>query len=227
MKKLFILAVAACFAGSAMQAQDVLKQTGGEKNIEVLFAPFGGSPVSISGIKFRSFTTATEAIRGEVFLGFGRTLDIDDVLDNGDEVTTTRSTFDVTVAGGIEFHLPGTDRLSPYYGGFLQLGLGRESRVSDEIGFNSDFEPIIDGESSRTDGFFSIGVFGVGGFDYYFAHNIYLGAEIGFGVNFTSMFDTQFESTQGNETTSSEMPNGNSFELGPGAVGRLRLGILF
>ncbi len=224
MKKIFLIAAAACFIGTATQAQDVMKQTGGEKNIEALFAPFGGSPIAINGIKFRSFTSATEALRGEVFLGFGSTTDVIGQLENGDEVTSRRSTFDIEINPGIEFHLPGTDKLSPYYGGFAQIGFSRVSTVEEIENFENT---SIDGESTRTDGALTLGAFGVAGFDYYFAHNIYLGAEIGFGLAFTTDFDTQVENTAGNETVSNEFPNGSSFDLGPIAVGRLRLGILF
>jgi len=217
MKKFFLVAAAACFIGSAANAQDVYKQTGGEKNVEVLFAPFGGSPIGINGIKFRSFTDATTAIRAEVFLGFGSTSE--ETSMEGTAGTSTTSTFDIEVNPGIEFHLPGTDRLSPYYGGVLQLGFNREAS-----GFEAD---DVDSETSTTNGAFRVGAIGVGGFDYYFAHNIYLGAEIGFGLGFTTNFDTVSEVTANGETTTTETPNGSSFDIGPLAVGRLRLGILF
>lgn len=224
MKKIFLFAVAACFIGSAAKAQDVYKQTGGEKNVEVLFAPFGGSPIGINGIKFRSFTSATTAIRAEVFLGFGSSSDVIGALENGDEVTSSSSSFDIEINPGIEFHLPGTDRLSPYYGGFVQIGFNRTGSTT-EIP-NGDNTSIA-GESTTTDGALRLGAFGVGGFDYYFAHNIYLGAEIGFGLGFVTNFDTVTENNAGNETVTTEIPNGSSFDLGPTAVGRLRLGILF
>lgn len=217
MKKIFLITATACFIGSATQAQDVYKQTGGEKNIEALFAPFGGSPIGINGIKYRTFTDATTALRAEVFLGFGSTST--ETSMEGVAGTSSTSSFDIELNPGIEFHLPGTDRLSPYYGGVLQIGFNREAQ-----NFEAD---DVDAETSTTDGAFRLGLFGVGGFDYYFAHNIYLGAEIGFGLGFTSNFDTVTETTANNETTTTEAPNGSSFDLGPAAVGRLRLGILF
>lgn len=226
MKKIMILAVAVCFAGAAANAQDVYKQTGGEKNIEVQFAPFGASPIAISGIKFRSFTSASEAWRGEVFIGFGSTSDVFDVVGNTDAVRNTNS-FDVSLAFGKEWHLPGTDRLSPYYGGYAQVGFGSDGSRRDLIGFNNAGDRVINGEEKVSDGELSLGAFAVGGFDYYFAHNIYLGAEIGFGALFTTLFDTTTERTVDSETTTTEVPNGSRFNVGPAAQARLRLGILF
>jgi len=60
MKKLFLFVAAGVFVAAAAQAQDVKKQQGGEQNLELLFAPLGGSPISTEGgIKYRQFTSAT------------------------------------------------------------------------------------------------------------------------------------------------------------------------
>ena len=75
MKKILIIAAAALFIGSTASAQDVMKQTGGEQNLEFLFAPLGGSPIGINGIKYRSFTSATTAWRASVFLGLNSETD--------------------------------------------------------------------------------------------------------------------------------------------------------
>jgi opacity protein-like surface antigen len=229
MKKIFLLAVAACFMGSATTAQDVFKQTGGEKSVEALFAPFGGTPITINGIRVRSFTSATTALRAEVFLGFASNTDILGTVQNGDEIKRNTNSFDIEINPGIEFHLPGTDRLSPYYGGFVQIGYNRESSREDLTGVNAEFQTILDGERTERTSFFRFGAYAVGGFDYYFSHNIYLGAEIGFGLGATLLGDrvTEAPANDGDGVTTTETPRGSSFDLGPGAVGRLRLGILF
>ncbi len=222
MKKIMILALAVCFAGAAANAQDVYKQTGGEKNIEVLFAPFGSSPIGINGIKYRKFTSASEAWRAEVFLGFNSSTSINGTATNGDELRDRSSSFDIQLTGGKEWHLPGTDRLSPYYGAIATLGLNSSRDRSEiEFGANNDIE-----ESTISNGNFSVGAAAVGGFDYYFAHNIYLGAEIGFGVNFISEFD-QVQSSTIENSEDITTPQGGAFNVGPIAQARLRLGILF
>jgi opacity protein-like surface antigen len=225
MKKVLIIAAVALFAGSVAQAQDIYKQTGGEQNIEVLFAPLGGSPIGINGIKYRKFTSATTAWRVEAFVGFTSSTDI--VLDmesNGDEVELKdrSSSFDIVLSPGMEWHLPGTDRLSPYYGGVLNIGFSRQTEKSEFLfGADEDIE-----EGTTRDGSIGLGLAAIGGFDYYFADNIYLGAEIGVGFGFTSFSDTVSESTIP-DTDTVETPNGSSIEFGPVFQGRIRLGILF
>jgi hypothetical protein len=223
MKKIFLFAAAAMFIGTAANAQDVYKQTGGEQNIEVLFAPLGGSPIGINGIKYRKFTSATTAWRAEVFLGFSNSTDIGtDFNSSGEpvEVKDRSSAFDIVLSPGLEWHLPGTDRLSPYYGAVANIGLSRSTERSEFVPDNSVEE------NTTKNGSLSLGLAGVGGFDFYFADNIYMGAEIGVGFGFTSLSDTVQESTvSGSETV--ETPNGSSLDFGPIVQGRIRLGILF
>jgi opacity protein-like surface antigen len=220
MKKILLFAAAAMFIGTAANAQDVYKQTGGEQNIEVLFAPLGGSPIGINGIKYRKFTSATTAWRAEVFLGFSSSTDITGLTADEDELRDRSSAFDIVLSPGLEWHLPGTDRLSPYYGGVVNIGFNT-SRDRSEFEGADGIE-----ENTTKNGSLSLGLAGVGGFDYYFADNIYLGAEIGVGFGFTSDFDTVSETTvEGVDNV--ETPNGSSLNFGPIVQGRIRLGILF
>ncbi len=221
MKKLFIAALALTSA-LAMNAQDVYKQTGGEKNLEFQFAPLGGSPIGINGIKFRKFTDANTALRGEVFLGFGNSSDIRMEFNGTEDVELkdASSNFDISVAVGKEKHWAGTDRLSPYYGGVISIGYASMTEKSEFL-VGTDVE-----EGTTKDGSLSFGLTAVSGVDYYFADNIYVGAELGFGLVFTTMFDTVMESTaEGSETM--ETPNGSSFNIGPVVIPTIRLGFLF
>jgi opacity protein-like surface antigen len=224
MKKIFLFAAAAMFIGTAANAQDVYKQTGGEQNIEVLFAPLGGSPIGINGIKYRKFTSATTAWRAEVFLGFSSSTDIRTELNSNFEpveLDDKANSFDLVLSPGLEWHLPGTDRLSPYYGAVLNIGFSRTNDKSEFLGASDAIE-----EMDTKNGSLNLGLAGVGGFDFYFADNIYMGAEIGVGFGFTNEFDTVMESTvSGSETV--ETPNGSSLNFGPIVQGSIRLGILF
>jgi hypothetical protein len=224
MKKIFLFAAAAMFIGTAANAQDVYKQTGGEQNIEVLFAPLGGSPIGINGIKYRKFTSATTAWRAEVFLGFSSATTVSTEFDSNFEpveLNDKSSSFDIVLSPGLEWHLPGTDRLSPYYGAVLNIGYSTSTDKSEFLAPNDDIE-----ENTTKNGSLGLGLAGVGGFDFYFADNIYMGAEIGVGFGFNSDFDTVMESTvSGSETV--ETPNGSSLNFGPIVQGSIRLGILF
>lgn len=221
MKKIFLLAAAALLIGSTANAQDVFKQQGGEQNIEFLFAPLGGSPIGINGVKYRKFTSATTAWRATVFLGFNSATDI---MLGGDDGTTelkmNMSEFNIQIAPGIERHFPGTDRLSPYYGAEALIGF-MNTREKEEFLVGDDIE-----EGTVKNGSLTLGANAICGVDYYFHDNIYIGAELGFGLQFTTDFDTVEESTaEGSETT--ETPNGNSFGIGPNVVGQIRAGFLF
>lgn len=220
------MAAAALLIGSTANAQDVMKQQGGEKNIEFLFAPLGGSPIGINGIKYRTFSDATTAFRATVFLGFSSNKDVETIGfgDDAVELEDVMSEFNISIAPGIEKHFAGTDRLSPYYGAEALIGFTRMTERDQQGGgeFGQD-DPV---EFTTKDGSLTLGLNGICGVDYYFADNIYLGGELGFGLAFTTDFDTVQESDlDGSETV--ETPNGNSFSIGPNVVGQIRAGFLF
>lgn len=227
MKKMLIVALAVGTAVT-MRAQDVYKQTGGEQNIEVLFAPLSGSPIAINGIKYRKFNSATSAIRAEVFLGFSNETSIDNTLppivDGTDITNGTKSVseFNVQLSPGIEKHLTGTDRLSPYYGAVLDIGYGSKTERVNRL---NDAEDDFEKAGRSTSGSLLLGVNGVAGFDYYFHDNIYLGTEIGFGVAYRTELARKDIPEEGDTVT--KKPNGSSLGFGPNVVARIRLGILF
>ncbi len=218
MKKSLLFAAAALLLGTAVNAQDVYKQTGGERNLEFLFAPLGGSPIGIDGIKYRSFTSATSAWRVAAFAGFNSATD--NSLDGETELKDVSSEFTISVRPGIERHFAGTDRLSPYYGAEALVDF-RSSNDKSESLIGDDVE-----EQTTKNGSIGFGLNAIAGVDFYFADNIYLGAELGFGFGFTSEFDTKVENTvEGVDTV--ETPNGSSLDIGPNVVGAIRLGFLF
>lgn len=230
MKKIFLMAAAALLIGSTANAQDVFKQQGGEQNIEVRFAPLGGSPIGIEGIKYRKFTSATSAFRAEVFLGLQSSTEIGLGGSEGEtELKAGESAFDISIAAGMENHWAGTDKLSPYWGYLGTLGYGSERMTQEVV---TDEDDSVEKLVAMSQGSLVVGVAGVIGCDYYFADNIYIGTEIGFGIQYTLMFDKNIETAgfdddfnfQIDESTE---PGGNEFGVGPYAVGTLRVGFLF
>ncbi len=93
-----------------------------------------------------------------------------------DSVLTAVTTEDKTsnastnVNLGIEYHLPGTDRMSPYFSG--QIGFGRGSNTDEN-----------DNETSSNSMGFGIGA----GLDYYLVENLYVGVD--FGLSYSSSTD--------------------------------------
>jgi len=227
---LAVTAVIACIATA--QAQTQYRPAGGEKNLKLMVAPLGGSPITLAGIKYRSFGSATSAMRLSVFLGFQNK---NTVLQDEDgpamlsELTKKESTITIALQPGIEKHLTGTDRLSPYFGGYLDLSFSSKNKKTETQLPNNKV-----GYDETKGGDLGFGLNAVAGFDYYFAQSLYLGTELGFGVAATMPMANKTESlglnADGNETTTSgdsKQDNVNSIQLGPNVVGQLRLGWLF
>lgn len=219
-------------AGTLTAAQAQYRpDEGGGKALEVNFAPLGGSPVSIAGIKYRGFSSQTSAFRLAVFIGHGSetkvTQDADTVLA---ELKDRKSTTNLSLQPGIERHFAGTERLSPYLGGYLSVGYTATSEKKEAQGPGKDKV----GHELTKKGALNLGLNGVAGFDYYLAKNLYLGSEIGFGFAMESPLKTKTETAgfdqDGNpETTDGEGLKGttSSWQIGPNVVGQLRLGWFF
>jgi hypothetical protein len=103
------------------------------------------------------------------------------------------SAFGVAVGLGIENHMKGAERLSTYWGYGAMLGFGRDFTLAERL--------------SVTAQLFT-------GFDYYVVPNVYLGAEINYGLGFTST-----KPTGGTATT--------TLNLGSGISSALRIGWKF
>ena len=221
MKKYLLIAAAALLVAVTANSQDVFKQQGGEKNFEALFTPLGDTPIGISGIKYRSFTSASNAWRATVSFGLNTTTSYSEMGD--EELESSLSEFDFNIAPGYEWHFAGTDRLSPYCGAEIGIGLGSVSSVTET--FNGP-EDIVELETSAS--FFEAGAGVFTGFDFYIADNLYLGAEINFGVTIVSQGDTttEFIDEEGNidEMTT---PGSSNFSIGEDVVGAIRVGFLF
>lgn len=237
MKKVWILALAA-LAVSYTNAQDVtttqdvatvdsFKPVAGQTTLEVQFAPLGGTPISIGGIRARSFSTATSAFRLNAFVGYTSTSTI--TQDENSEIDAlklkdTESSFTIALAPGIEQHFAGTSRLSPYVGAELPLAWNtsadKTERQDDETTVNS---------SKTKNGYFEIGLNAVAGVDFYFTKNLYLGTEFGFGLQYHKDSKTKGSDSDSEVEVGDPVGKGtsSSFTLAPNVNGQIRLGFVF
>ena len=123
--KRHLLAVTAFVAAIAStQAQEQYRPVGGEGNLELMIAPLGGSPVTMAGIKYRHFGSATSAMRLGVFLGYQNKTTItqdENSVTKDLELKKKNSGITIAIQPGIEKHMTGTDRLSPYIGGYVNM----------------------------------------------------------------------------------------------------------
>jgi hypothetical protein len=228
MKKvaLFFAFAVACVSGAFAQ-----KQTGGEKNLEVMFAPLGGNPISMNGIRLRLFNSESTAIRIGLFIGGNSTETITQDADNDIdalELIDTDKEFNLSLRPGFEKHFAGTDRLSPYIGGELLIGINNTTTETmtqyDDDGDPASYTTISKGGSS------TFGLNLVAGTDFYFADNIYLGAEIGFGFSRTKDKENEtsyVDAPDGFDDATSTVDNQTMVAWGPNFQGTIRLGWLF
>lgn len=253
MKKNVLLVAAlfsAAFATTQLQAQD-FKPAAGEKTLEVNFAPLGGSPISINELRFRSFTSATTALRLGISIAYSRENQAP-VTDSSrnfgtptepdylvEELVDYDSEMGITLMPGFEKHFAGTERLSPYIGGVATIGYYRSTSVQKAFGDadqtnTTDTKEEWDVYSRKAkDGSLDLGLNLVLGADWYFSPKIYLGMEVGFGFLYSSNSDLKVEYSDIELTDDqqklweSETPQGSEFDLGPNYNAGIRLGYAF
>lgn len=209
-----------CISTNIYGQEIPIKPQAGDISTEVNFKPFSGAPVSINYLRFRSFDENNRAIRLGVFLGVQ--YDKPDIEPDNDEELTNQ-TIELNIRPGIEKHYEGTDRLSPYIGGELDLAFKlSKSELKDE-GTESSIEGAWNSFGSER-GFVRFGANLVIGADYYIAKRLYFGTEFGFGFEFIKQAD--IISKIGN-TEVDEEKGGSTFQLGPNVNSAIRLGFNF
>jgi outer membrane protein W len=140
---------------------------------------------------------------------------------SGTEVNKTSS---LGIAIGGEYHFAGTDRLSPYGGLDIVIGMGNSTAEwtnYDGTGYNSDFTASIDAPTS------SFGVNLVAGTDYYFAENFYLGLELGLGFSSFTVKEGTTSATTGGVTVSDVSNTEKYSSFGNNFISQFRLGWRF
>src|SRR5690554_4153862 len=223
-KVLLVAAIAAgIFTTNELNAQD-FKPAGGEKNIEVNFAPLGGNPISMNNLRFRYFASSDIAYRLGFSVSSSTSKDITLASINSandTELEDKTSSFGFSINPGIEKHFEGTDRLSPYVGAVLNFSTVSTTRTQESLNGSDVVETEI--KNPNDNDATNIGLNLVLGADWYFSKHIYMGTEVGFGFLSSSIKDK--EQTSGGTTVTSA--NGSEFNLGPNFQSAIRLGFLF
>lgn len=219
MNKFFTILFIITLSAIQVHAQDI-KPTAGDWGVELNFKPLSSSPISINYLRFRSFNTENTAVRLGVFLGVQ--LDKPDV-DPGNDEKTTNQTIEVNLRPGIEKHFEGTQRLSPFIGGELDIAFKRSKSETEDDGNETSIEGAWS-QFGQERGFTRFGANLILGGDYYIAPRLYLGTEFGFGFEFIRQSD--IKSKNGNLVVEEE-DGGSTFQLGPNVNGAIRLGFNF
>jgi outer membrane protein W len=218
MKKAFLLLslVAGTFAASAHgnQHEDFtfFKPSKGDVTTEAgLVGGILNSDLKLNNnagmLRGRYFVKNNLAIRA----GLNLSIDNEKLNFNGPNgatgtISTTATTF--AINAGIEKHFRGTARLSPYVGGDIIYGL-TSNTINEDNARGGSYEANYTNKTTNTD--VSLGIRGVVGADYYIAPKLYLGGEVGLGLNQTWLANEK----------------GSNFNFGPSIVTGVRIGFVF
>ena len=167
------------------------------------------------GIMFNNMTETTN------FYGEGS-----DGFPSADSLGTLKESSSMTwVSIGGSYHFSQLERLSPYAFLDVMIGMGSYNEEWDDFD-GSDFN-AGEGASLNT----SQSGFGVrfgSGFDYYFAENVFIGAEVGFMFLSETDKGGEFTSTSGSTTTTVKIHSeGSSNMFANNATAQVRIGWRF
>ncbi len=216
-----MFSLAALAVGYMAYAQ---KPAAGDKTIETsLNLNFGDPGISYGApeLRFRYFSSETMAYRLRLNLGSSSST----VKSNNDSTETkTSSGFTLGLTPGVEFHMPGTSKLSPYVGAQLPIGFGTGSTV--EV---TEKDPAMPNITTTSGSVFSIGLNLVIGADYYITEGVFVGAETGLGIfDMSSTGEGSNKITMGGTTIETKSGTSSSFDLfGVNPTAGIRLGIRF
>ncbi len=157
---------------------------------------------------------------------YGSVASPQDYSDSVGVLTTKSGSY--TFSLGASYHFSQLEKLSPYVGIDFLMG-GGSSRA---MGEDTDGTMWVDDFTmeSKTP-MMTIGGNLVAGVDWYFAQNVFLGAEFGWGVTSTTYKDTFTSVSTGGVTVETETPvmgsAATSLGLGHNFIGGLRIGWRF
>ena len=233
MKKVIISAALLFTACSFTMAQDSgFKPAAGANNLELNFVPLNGKPIQLTYIRYRRFLSETTAFRLGVGISYSSTKADSVLKSNVTPGSTVESTYKMNKMGwnlkpGIEKHMAGTDRLSPYIGAELDLA-GQSSKELTPVGLSPTDEVMTTTDKNKNKGgFFRLGLGLVAGFDCYIVKNLYLGTELGFGFQMVKYSDYKQTSVPAPATAKDPVSQGSETNIGPNFNSSIRLGYNF
>ncbi len=193
--------------------------------MEVLFNPLSTTSnnaidLPAYGAKGRLFFNDSWCLRLQ--LGFDNTnKEVKDYANNSDDYTkTVTDQMMVTFFPGFEYHFEGNDRISPYIG--MDLGFGIYNNRTELKNSTTDNKSVVKG----TD--YLLGLNVVTGVDVFLYRGLYMGVEIGLGVNnLRENSNTTDVTVDGATDTSKSKDFTNTNEVGFNVVPAIRLGWSF
>lgn len=212
-KTILSLALAMGVSTFSMAQEQTFKPVEGMTSLEITFNPSAifnasnnGDMFALpsigglnQGIKYRQWANETTAYRGTFLLGFVSSNEPFTALNSQGGLVDMKNTYSewaVQIRPGMEKHLGGTKRLSPYIGSELIFGYGSNKAtmqrldtadvVVEDVVKNDPnaHNPNHSGWNYATG--FTAGIGAIAGFDYYIAKDLYLGLELNYAFVFNA-----------------------------------------
>ena len=200
MKKLAILVGAILLSGATFGQKATMDNPWSLEGA-VAFGGASGVTWTAPSVRARYFVQENIAVRASLGLGDGLGTAKSESYTfyqnaNGTGATGTseisRLSWNAQIGG--EYHVKGTDRMSPYFMLGINFGSGSSTRTTTD----SDGTVYAAGVKTETNGGFSMFGMQLGaGMDYYVAENIYVGLELGISYNSYS-YDATATKVNGN-----------------------------
>jgi hypothetical protein len=162
-------------------------------------------------------------LRADLLFGFNSVKNKakDTLIGTETQITKNASTlFGLNL--GANYHFKGTERISPYLGALIGIGVLNASTKITNLGY------VSDNYSSAKRGGLYMDFTAVTGFNWYIVSGLYVGAEIGLGIEFAKELKSTMKSkVAGTETTITVDPTGSVFGVNFYANPAIRLGWKF
>ncbi|MBO7635845.1 MAG: outer membrane beta-barrel protein [Paludibacteraceae bacterium] len=235
MKKVFLAVL--LLSSMAVSAQEATEATSAEEQsvsnefkadqgkfmAEIGFSPVsaGFDDVNLVGGQLRGVYVASDKIKIRLGVGFGVNKSADETGVGDDWTKETHRTSLLTINPGFTYSFAGTPKLEPYVG--LEVGFG--TTASKDVVENNTTK--ITNKNIVT-GINTFSFSGLTGFNYYFAKNIFVGAEIGLGFGINVQKGSYTETvTEGRIEKEESDVESHEFAFSPTFVPTLRLGWAF
>lgn len=227
MKKLSLLIGGLLFSG-LMMAQTGLENEKGMITLEGQ-TTIGGVVMSkrlAPSVRFRIFATDKLAFRGT--FGLSNYTTKDEFYANEDNNSGAKGTYTAkntvwNVAVGAEYHVEGTERVSPYIAVDLTYGAGKT--IVDAVNANgSSYVANYSRDAELPNMRYGVAV--MGGLDYNFSRRFYLGGEIGIQVTTRTRGEGK-TTTVNNGVTVNQTSNMIKYGTASDLIAAIRLGFRF
>ena len=200
-----------------------IKAAGGEitleANVNILSSNVNLSN-SLNQVRARYFLNNDMAARLGAHLSFNTNIPAPD--------TKTRA-IEFSITPGIEKHFAGTNRLSPYVGAELALGIrSAHSEFNGPGSSGVEVKGSFSDDDNTNRGYFLAGLGAVGGFDFYVAKHLYIGYELSMELSNRSYSEIEEIATDADGSVKTKTVEGTSaFSFGPNVRNGIRVGFVF